>query len=79
MNLDSKTIFKIFSSILWGIGLAAIFSQICKIKNCVILKGVHPDKIKDQVFGNTEDHFTKKNCFKLVEEKTECTESSILV
>ena len=79
MNFDSKEAFKIFSSILWGLGLAAIFGQICKTKNCVIVKGIHPDKIKDKIFENPEDHFNEKNCYKLVEEETECQHNSMSV
>ena len=79
--------FKIFSSILWGLGLAAVFSKICQTKNCVIVKGIHPDKIKDKVFEKPEDHFSKDQnsninqdgCYKLVEEQTECEEQSLSV
>ena len=80
-----KPAFKIFSSILWGLGLASLFSKICQTKNCVIVKGIHPDKIKDKVFEKPEDHFTKEqntnkdSCYKLVEEQIECKEQSVLV
>ena len=76
---------KIFSSVLWGFGLATIFSEICKTKNCVVLKGIQPDKIKNKIFEKPEDHFNenkekeKNKCYKLVEEETQCTEHSISV
>ena len=81
MDSNYKIVFKTFSSILWGLGLAAIFSQICKTKNCVIVKGIHPDKIKDKVFKKPEDHFKNETtqCYKLIEEETPCNENPILV
>ena len=80
-----KPAFKIFYSILWGLGLAALFSKICQTKNCVIVKGIHPDKIKDKIFEKPEDHFSKEqnknqdSCYKLVEEQAECKEQSLSV
>ena len=57
--------------------------EICKTKNCVILKGIHPDKIKDKIFEKPEDHFNHNHdatkCFKLVEEVAICENESLTV
>ena len=80
---DSNIGIKIFSSVLWGFGLATIFSEICKTKNCVVLKGVHPDKVKNKIFEKPEDHFNlnkeESKCYKLVEEESQCTNNSISI
>jgi hypothetical protein len=41
---------KIIISIIWGLGLAAMFRKVCKGRNCIIIKGPKPDELENKVF-----------------------------
>ena len=41
---------QIFISILWGLGLSALFRQVCLGRNCIVVKVVNPKEIKNKVF-----------------------------
>lgn len=59
---------KYLISILLGLGLATIFREACKSRNCLIFKAPSLDKIKDKVFGYN------KKCYKFIERSTSCTD-----
>ena len=65
---------KIVLSIIWGLGLSALFRQACKGRNCIIIKGVNPNKVKDKIF-----QFDDK-CYKYNSYNVSCLKSdNILV
>tara|TARA_B110000495_G_C22536711_1_gene325913 strand:- start:161 stop:382 length:222 start_codon:yes stop_codon:yes gene_type:complete len=41
---------KIIISIIWGLGLAAMFRKVCKGRNCIIIKGPKPAELENKVF-----------------------------
>ena len=41
----------IIISIIWGLGLSALFRKACKGRNCIVVKGPNPDKIKNNIYG----------------------------
>jgi hypothetical protein len=45
---DSKG--KIILSIIWGLGLAALFRKVCKGRDCIIIKGPKPEEMNNKVF-----------------------------
>ena len=47
-NLEKNDLAKIVISIIWGLGLAAIFRKVCKGRNCIIIKSPN---IKDYEKG----------------------------
>ena len=49
-NILQNPVTKIIISIIWGLGLATLFQRICKDRNCIVLKGPNPNKIKDKIF-----------------------------
>lgn len=57
---------KVFMSILWGLGLAALFRRACKGRSCIVYKGPHPSTINGKVFkhdGKCYKYNTKRaNC-----------------
>ena len=57
---------KIFMSILWGLGLAALFRRACNGRSCIVYKGPHPSIIHGKVFkydGACYKYNTKRaNC-----------------
>jgi hypothetical protein len=53
-------------SIIWGLGLAALFQRACHGKNCIIKKAPHPDNIRNKVF-----QFEDK-CYKFEPKTTTC-------
>jgi len=57
---------KIFMSILWGLGLAALFRRACNGRSCIVYKGPHPSMIHGKVFrhdGKCYKYNTKRaNC-----------------
>ena len=41
---------KIIISIIWGLGLAALFRKVCKGRNCIIIKGPKPSELENKIF-----------------------------
>ena len=38
-NMTKDKYGKIIISIIWGLGLAALFRRVCKGRNCIVIKG----------------------------------------
>ena len=47
--LNSET-GSIIISVIWGLGLAALFSRACKGRYCIVYKSPHPSKIQNKTF-----------------------------
>lgn len=60
---------RIIMSIVWGLGLAALFQRVCTGKNCIVIKAPHPKDIKDRVF-----QFNKK-CYTYTPYNVSCQKS----
>ena len=43
---------KIIISIIWGLGLAALFRKVCKGRNCIVIKGPKPQELEKIKFFN---------------------------
>ena len=41
---------QILISVLWGLGLAALFRSVCKGRNCIVIKAVNPVQVKNKIF-----------------------------
>ena len=41
---------KIIISIIWGLGLAALFRKVCKGRNCIVIKGPKPQELENKIF-----------------------------
>jgi hypothetical protein len=57
---------KIIVSIIWGLGLAALFRKVCKGRNCIVIKGPKPTDMDNKIFEF--DH----KCYKYSVEATKC-------
>ena len=57
---------QILISILWGLGLAAIFRKVCKGRNCIVIKAENPKKIKNKIFKY------ENSCYKYYPEAINC-------
>ena len=53
-------------SVIWGLGLSALFRKVCKGRNCIIIKGVNPKKIENKIFK------INNKCVKFNTEITTC-------
>jgi hypothetical protein len=57
---------KVFMSILWGLGLSALFRRACSGRSCIVYKAPHPSLIQGNVFrhdGKCYKYNTKRaNC-----------------
>lgn len=62
---------KIIISILWGVGLACLFRQACKGRDCIVFKAVDPNLVKDKIY-----QFNNK-CYKYNTVQTNCTKNAI--
>ena len=62
---------KVFMTILWGLGLAALFRRACNGRSCIVYKGPHPSMIQGRVFkhnGQCYKYNTRRaNCDKVEE------------
>ena len=61
---------RIMISIIWGLGLAALFRKACKGRSCIIMKGPSPSEMEGKVYG-----FNDK-CYTYSAENTTCAKNS---
>lgn len=40
----------IIISIIWGLGLSALFRKACTGRNCILIKGPNPAEIKEKIY-----------------------------
>ena len=45
---------KIVISIIWGLGLAALFRRACNGRSCIVYMGPHPSNVQGKVFKHGE-------------------------
>lgn len=60
-------------SILWGLGLAALFQRVCKGRNCIVLSAPNPNKLKNKIFKDDDEN----KCYKYVTSNVKCSDDSI--
>ena len=65
-NLLSTREGKIILSIIWGLGLSALFRRACKGRTCIIIKGPKPDEMHNKIYK-----FDNK-CYKYTAVNTKC-------
>lgn len=53
-------------SIIWGVGLAALFRRVCKGKNCIVYKAPNPEWMKTQIVESGG------LCFQMMPETSAC-------
>jgi hypothetical protein len=63
--LDSK-IGRIVLSVIWGLGLSALFRRACTGRSCIVYKSPNPNKIQGKVFKYDE------KCYKYAPKKANC-------
>ena len=68
MNLSNDKINEIFFSVIWGIGISALFRKICKNGSCVTIKIPKKNIIEDKIFI---DYKTGK-CYRFEKYKIRC-------
>ena len=62
---------RIVVAILWGLGLACIFRQTCKGRNCIVFKAPDPNLIKNKIYSYNN------KCYKYDTMGTSCTNNAI--
>lgn len=65
-NLLSTREGKIILSIIWGLGLSALFRRACKGRTCIIIKGPKPVDMNNKIYK-----FDNK-CYKYTAVNTQC-------
>jgi hypothetical protein len=56
----------VLTSIIWGLGLAALFRRVCKNRSCIIMKAPNPEWMKKQVM---EENNT---CYRMIPKLDSC-------
>ena len=56
-------------SVILGLGLAAVFRQVCKGNDCIVVKGPNMEEV-NKYYYKIDD-----NCFKYTPYVTQCTDS----
>jgi hypothetical protein len=64
---------KIIMSVILGFGLATLFRQVCKGKQCLIIKAPPMEEIEDKVY-KYED-----SCYQYHPQSTQCSKSTNLI
>ncbi len=57
---------KIILSIIWGLGLSALFRKACKGRSCIIIKGPKPEEMNNKIYLFDE------KCYKYSAVNTTC-------
>lgn len=65
-NFTSTDQGKIILSIIWGMGLSALFRRACKGRSCIIMKGPKPAEMNNKIYK-----FDDK-CYKYSSMNTRC-------
>ena len=64
---------KVIASILLGIGLATLFREACKGKNCIIKKAIPISEINNQIFKYNN------KCYKYSSTPVKCSTKRVLI
>ncbi len=62
---------KILISVIWGLGLAALFRKVCKGRDCIVIKGPKPVEMNNKIYK-----FDDK-CYLYTAENTQCKKKAI--
>ncbi len=65
--------FVIILSIIWGLGLSCVFRQVCKGRDCIVIKAPHPSKI----IGKTFREPGGKRCFNYIPKTAKCSSNPV--
>ena len=58
---------QIILSVIWGLGLSALFRRVCITRDCIVIQGPNPEDIQDDIYGY------KKKCYKYTTDIVDCT------
>lgn len=64
---------QIIMSIIWGLGLAALFRKVCAGRNCIVYKAPNPQ----QIINNVYQHDSK--CYRYTPETTKCSNDPVAI
>lgn len=67
-NMTKDKYGKIIISVIWGLGLAALFRRVCEGRNCIVIKGPKPKEIDNKIYK-----FDQK-CYKYNSYPSSCKE-----
>mgnify|MGYP001192526283 CR=1 FL=1 len=62
---------QIMISIIWGLGLAALFRKACVGRNCIVIKGPDPNTIQKKIFKYAG------KCYKFTPYTTQCGKKNV--
>ena len=57
---------KIIISCIWGLGLASLFRQVCKGRQCIVIEGPKPEEMNNKIYD-----FEGK-CYKYTAKNVSC-------
>ena len=60
-NIENKPFLKIVISIIWGLGLAAIFRRACKGRDCIIIKSPNVKTFEQGIYDFDNKCYTFKS------------------
>lgn len=61
---------RIILSIIWGLGLAAMFRKVCSGRSCIVIRGPSPAEMENKVYAFNDKCYTYKA------ENTSCSTST---
>ncbi len=62
---------RLIVSILWGLGLACLFRQVCRGRQCIIYEGPDPNAVSNQTF------IQDNKCYRFYPKSTTCTSDAL--
>ena len=63
---------QILISIIWGIGLAALFRRGCVANKCIVIKGPNPEEVAKSIYKSNG------KCYKYSPYMTKCSKQNII-
>jgi hypothetical protein len=65
-NLSSSREGVIIMSVIWGLGLSALFRKVCKGRSCIVMRGPKPDEMHNKIYK------IDNKCYKYTASSTQC-------
>lgn len=62
---------RMFMSILWGLGLAAMFAKVCNSRNCLVYSAGNPNFVEKQTYNHNG------KCYKYKTYTTDCQKDAV--
>jgi hypothetical protein len=58
MSFIDSNVGRIIISVVWGLGLSALFRRACNGRKCIVVKGPKPSQFENKIYGFNNKFYT---------------------